>query len=179
MPDVFPAYRFINESTTQTVAVASRSHRRGDTLHPNGTERIGMSSRPANGEKALKAATVLYGAGLLLHLADHFRRGTEVLTGEVNLLGTISTIVGLATIVLVFAGHRLAPVAATALGFPVAIGVAVVHLLPRWSDFSDAFPGSTTGVNAMSWTVVLLEIAGAAALGVAGLAMLRRERAAA
>jgi MYXO-CTERM domain-containing protein len=72
--------------------------------------------------------------------------------------------------------HRLAPVAAIALGFPVAVGVAAVHLLPRWSDFSDAFPGSTTGVNAMSWTVVLIEIAGAFALGLAGLAMLRRSR---
>lgn len=138
-----------------------------------------MNARTVSDDRVLRAATVLYAIGLLTHLADHFRRGTSVLTGEVNLLGTISTVAGLATIALVFTRHHLAPVGAVALGFPVAIGVAAVHLLPRWSDFSDAFPGSTTGVNALSWTVVLLEIAGAAALGLAGLAMLRRERAAA
>ena len=124
----------------------------------------------------LRNASILYGVGLVLHIADHVRRGTSVLTGEVNLLGTISTVAGVITIGLVMTRHRLAPIAAIALGFPVAIGVAVVHLLPRWSDFSDAFPGSTTGVNAMSWTVVLIEIAGAFALGLAGLAALRGSR---
>jgi hypothetical protein len=124
----------------------------------------------------LRNAAILYGVGLVLHLADHMRRGTSVLTGEVNLLGTISTIAGVVTIGLIMTRHRLAPIAAIALGFPVAVGVAAVHLLPRWSDFSDAFPGSTTGVNAMSWTVVLIEIAGAFALGLAGLAMMRRSQ---
>ena len=124
----------------------------------------------------LRNAAILYGAGLVLHLADHMRRGTSVLTGEVNLLGTISTVAGVVTIGLVMTRHRLAAAAAISLGFPVAVGVAVVHLLPRWSDFSDAFPGSTTGVNGISWTVVLIEIAGAFALGLAGLAMMRRSR---
>lgn len=128
-------------------------------------------------DRLLRGGALLYGVGLVLHLADHFRRGTEVLTGEVNLLGTISTIAGVAVIVMVFVRHHLAPAAAVALGFPVAIGVAAVHLLPRWSDFSDAFPGSTTGVNAMSWTVVLIEIVGAFALGLAGLAALRVRKA--
>ncbi len=122
----------------------------------------------------LRNAAILYGVGLVLHIADHVRRGTSVLTGEVNLLGTISTVAGVATIGLIMMRHRLAPIAAVALGFPVAVGVAAVHLLPRWSDFSDAFPGSTTGVNGLSWTVVLIEIAGGFALGLAGLAMLRR-----
>jgi hypothetical protein len=124
----------------------------------------------------LRNAAILYGVGLVLHLADHMRRGTDVLTGEVNLLGTISTVAGVIVIGLVMTRHRLAPVAAIALGFPVAIGVAMVHLIPHWSDFSDAFPGSTTGVNGLSWTVVLIEIAGAFALGLAGLAMVRRSR---
>jgi hypothetical protein len=127
-------------------------------------------------DRLLRNATILYGVGLALHLADHVRRGTGVLTGEVNLLGTISTIAGIITIGLVFTRHRLAPVVAVILGFPVAVGVAAVHLLPHWSDFSDAFPGSTTGVNGISWTVVLIEIAGAFALGVAGLNALRHSR---
>ena len=138
------------------------------------TTRTGKTS--SREQVFLRNAAILYGVGLVLHLADHVRRGTEVLTGEVNLLGTISTVAGVATIGLIMMRHRLAPLAAIALGFPVALGVAAVHLLPRWSDFSDAFPGSTTGVNGLSWTVVLIEIAGAFALGVAGLAMVRRSR---
>ena len=127
----------------------------------------------ARADRFLRNATILYGAGLVLHVADHFRRGTSVLTGEVNLLGTISTVAGVITIGLVMTRHRLAPVLAMILGFTVAVGVAAVHLLPHWSDFSDAFPGSRTGVTALSWTVVLIEIAGAFAMGVAGLYALR------
>jgi hypothetical protein len=132
-----------------------------------------MRDRSGEEDRFLQFGVLLYGAGLVLHLADHIRRGTGVLTGEVNLLGTLSTIAGVITIGLVLTHHRWAPHAAVALGFPVAIGVAAVHLLPRWSDFSDAFPGSTTGVTALSWTVVLIEIAGAFVLGMAGLAALR------
>lgn len=131
---------------------------------------------PSSVDRFLRNAAVLYGAGLVLHLADHVRRGTGVLTGEVNLLGAISTVAGVMTIGLVMMRNRLAPVAAVAVGFPVALGVAAVHLLPRWSAFSDAFPGSTTGVNALSWTVVLVEIAGAFVLGLAGLSAMRRGR---
>ena len=141
------------------------------------TDRAGRAPETTSREQVLlRNAAILYAVGLGLHFADHIRRGTEVLTGEVSLLGTISTVAGVVTLGLIFIRHRLAPVAAIALGFPVALGVAAVHLLPRWSDFSDAFPGSTTGVNAISWTVVLIEIAGAFALGLAGLAMMRRSR---
>lgn len=132
-----------------------------------------MPERAAQ-DRFLRNAALLYGAGLVLHLADHLRRGTDVLTGEVNLLGTISTVAGTITIALVLTRHRFAPIAAVALGFPVAFGVAAVHLLPHWSDFSDAFPGSTTGVNALSWTVVLIEIAGSFLLGLAGAFAWRR-----
>ena len=128
---------------------------------------------PGRADRLLRNATILYGLGLVLHVGDHFRRGTSVLTGEVNLLGTISTVAGVIVIGLVFTRHRLAPVLAVILGFPVAVGVAAVHLLPHWSVFSDAFPGSRTGVTALSWTVVLVEIAGAFAMGVAGLYALR------
>ena len=74
-------------------------------------------------------------------------------------------------------GNRHAPLLAAITGFPIAFGVAAVHLLPKWSAFSDTFVGAhNTGVTAMSWTVVLVEIAGALALGIAGLAVIREER---
>jgi hypothetical protein len=79
------------------------------------------------------------------------------------------------TITLVFARHRLAPLLCVITGFFVAFGVAAVHLLPGWSAFSDAFPGGHgTGVTVLSWAVVLIEIACAFLMGLAGLAALRR-----
>jgi hypothetical protein len=130
-----------------------RAHRAGDSL-----------------DRALRWATALYALGLAAHFADHLRRGTGVITGEVFWAGIVSTTLGVATIALVVAGHRLAPLAAALVGIPAAVGVAAVHLLPHWSALSDAFPGgSATGVTAMSWTVVMLEILGAAAMGVVGL----------
>ncbi len=123
----------------------------------------------------LRYVTLVYAAGLLAHVADHLRRGTDVLTPEVFWAGNISTVVGGGVIVLVFAGHRLAPIAAIAFGFPAAIGVIAVHLLPHWSALSDAFPSAHhSGVTAISWTVVLVEIVGAFALAVVGLLVLRR-----
>jgi len=140
---------------------------KGDLSHRN-TKR--------NTDIALRLAASLYLVGLIAHTADHFRRGTSVLTTEVLVAGFVSTIAGIATVALIFTRNRRAPLAAAFLGFPVAIGVAAVHLLPKWSVFSDAFPGSTgTGVSALSWTVVLVEIAGALALGIAGASDLSRE----
>ena len=41
-----------------------------------------------------------------------------------------------------------------------------MHLLPTWSAFSDTFVNAhDTGVTAMSWSVVLIEITGAFAMG--------------
>lgn len=126
-------------------------------------------------DRFLRGATVFYGAGLALHTADHFRRGTDVVTDEVLSLGYVSTAIGIAVIVMVLTRHRWAPTAATAVGFAVAVGVSAVHLLPHWSTLSDAFPGADgTGVTALSWTVVLIEIAGGIAMGMAGRAVMRR-----
>jgi hypothetical protein len=133
-------------------------------------------SRTRRGDPLLVAATTLYAVGLASHTADHVRRGTAVLSPEVFWLGIVSTIVSVLTIALIAARHPWGQTLAALIGLPVAAGVAVVHLLPHWSVLSDAFPGARgTGVTAMSWTVVLLEIAGAAAMGVAALRLeLRR-----
>jgi hypothetical protein len=64
--------------------------------------------------------------------------------------------------VAVFLRWRWAPIAAIAVGFPDAVGVAAVHLLPRWSSFSDAFPGAhRTGVTAFSGGAAIVEIVAA------------------
>ena len=125
----------------------------------------------------LRFAALLYALGLGLHTVDHVRRGLDVLTPEVQWAGNLSTAIGIATVVLVLIGNRLGPLAAALTGIPVGVGVAAVHLLPHWSAFSDAFPGSHgTGVTAMSWTVVLIEIVGAIAMGVIGLRIVLERR---
>jgi len=120
------------------------------------------------GYRFLRYACILYAIGLVAHGADHLRRGIDVLTPEVAWAGTLTTIMGLILIALVFSGHRLAPAAAAAFGFSNAVGVGAVHLLPHWSAFSDAFPGGELGVEVTSWAAVLIEIAGLLALGAAG-----------
>jgi len=131
------------------------------------------------GGRLLRWAAAVYALGLAAHTADHIRRGTGVISPEVYWAGLVSTAAGVATLLLVALRHRLAPLAAALLGVPVAIGVAAVHLLPHWSVLSDAFPGSRgTGVTPLSWTVVLVEIAGALVMGIAGVRALRSATAA-
>ncbi|HTL85814.1 MAG TPA: hypothetical protein VL856_11555 [Acidimicrobiia bacterium] len=125
----------------------------------------------------LRFAALFYALGLGLHTVDHVRRGLDVLTPEVQWAGNLSTAVGIATVALVLIGNRFGPLAAALTGIPVGVGVAAVHLLPHWSAFSDAFPGSHgAGVTAMSWTVVLIEIVGAIAMGVIGLRIVLERR---
>ena len=73
---------------------------------------------------------------------------------------------------LVFTRHRLAPLAAVAAGFPLALGFAAAHWLPQWSDLSDPLweIGSWTW---FSWIASTTEIVGALAVGVAGLVIVR------
>jgi hypothetical protein len=129
-------------------------------------------------ERALRYATGLYLIGLIAHTADHLRRGTGVITHDVFWAGNLSTLLGVITVVLVFSRHRLAPVMAAAVGLPVALGVAAVHLLPHWSVFSDAFPGAAPAlkVEAISYVVVITEIVGAALMGIIAMRIVLRER---
>ena len=136
---------------------------------------VRMPDRTAHAYALLQWATAVYAFGLVVHTVDHLRRGIGVLTHEVLWAGNLSTLAGMALIALVYARNRAAPAAAVVLGFPTALGVAAVHLLPRWSPFSDAFVGAHahhTGVTPISWVVVLVEIIGALGMGIAGLLVL-------
>src|SRR5262249_48357596 len=100
------------------------------------------------GDRALRYAALGFLAGFLVHNADHFRRGVEVLTPEVLWAGSVSGVVTIVAIAMALAGHRYAPLVAVATGFSMALGVAAVHLLPRWSAFSDSLRDG--GVDALS-----------------------------
>lgn len=131
----------------------------------------------ADQHRWLKYCALFYALGLALHTADHLRRGLDVLTPQVIWAGNVSTAVGITVAILVIVGHRFGPLLAAVTGVPVALGVAAVHLLPKWSALSDTFVGAhNTGVTALSWTVALIEIVGALAMGVAGYAIVRENR---
>jgi hypothetical protein len=127
-------------------------------------------------DRVLRFISVVFLTGVLVHGADHLSRGTDVVTTYVVGAGAAQILLAVVAVVLVFRRHRLAPVAAVAVGLPGAALFAAVHLLPHWGAFSDAFTGShaAPGVNGFSWFSALFEIAGDLAFGCAGLVMLWR-----
>ena len=135
-------------------------------------------SPPRADDRILRYAAVVFAVALIVHGADHFRRGFDLLTAEVFWAGNVQTAGAVGTLILVFTRSRWAPVAAVVIGFSSAFGFAVVHLLPDWGIFSDAFPGAHAGaeVTAFSWFAALFEIGADLALGLAGLQVLRRRR---
>jgi hypothetical protein len=136
----------------------------------------GLSKARAYGnDRVLRYAALLYLVAWGVHTADHIRRGTDGLTEHLFWLGTANSVVQVAVILLALVGHRFAPIAAVVTAFPAAIGISAAHGLPRWSVFSDAFPGG--GVDGWSWAAVLFEIVAALAFGIAGAYVLRKRTA--
>ncbi len=108
----------------------------------------------------LRYAAVLYALGTLFHTLDHFRRGLDSISPEVNYSGTIATPIAVLAIFLAIAGFRYAPHIAVGFGIPHAIGITAVHLFPEWGAFSDSLPQGD--VSPVSYAAVLAEIIGAA-----------------
>ena len=126
-------------------------------------------------EQWLRSAALVFAVAVVVHGADHLRRGVDVLTTTVLVAGGIQFLLGAITVALIFRRHRWAPRAAIAVGFASAIGFTAAHLLPHWSAFSDAFTGShvAPNVTVLSWVVALFEIGADIALGWAGVRVLR------
>ena len=119
---------------------------------------VGLARRSPD---PLRVAAVVFAVALLVHGADHLRRGMDVVTPEVFWLGNVQLVLSLVTLVLVFRGHRWAPAFAVGVGFASAVGFSAAHLLPHWSAFSDSFTGAhhASGVTAFSWIAATFEIA--------------------
>ena len=124
--------------------------------------------------RVLHRGALVFLAGFAVHNLDHVRRGLDGVDEPVVWGGTLVAIVSAIVLTLVFTQHRLAPFAAVAAGFPIAIGVAATHLLPEWGSLSDPLPSG--GVDAGTWIAVLAEVAGAVVLGLAGLSVVRHLR---
>jgi hypothetical protein len=163
--------------TKRHVSLVNRGAIASMTTTPE-TEVRAMRTRASTArdpERTLRYAAVVFAVALIVHGADHLRRGTDVITTEVLVAGTVQAIGALVTLGLVFTRNRWAPVAAIIIGFTSAFGFTVVHLLPDWGVFSDAFPGAHahSDVTAFSWAAALFEIAADLAIGLAGVHALR------
>jgi hypothetical protein len=122
---------------------------------------------------ALTLASVAFVVANVAHGLDHQRQGTGRLTTEVLAGGTVLTLLAFGTLALVLRRHPRAPLVAAAVGLWSAVAVAAAHIAPHWSAFSDPYPDLS--VDALSWAVMLAEVASAFVLGVVGVRALRRE----
>src|SRR3954447_14216813 len=119
----------------------------------------------------LLRANVLFVAVNLLHTADHQRQGTARLTTEIMLGGSAITLAAIVSLVMARRRDKQAPIFRAVLGLSGAAGIAASHIAPHWSAFSDSYP--QIHADAISWVVVLAEIAGALLLATVSLLALR------
>jgi hypothetical protein len=123
-------------------------------------------------DRLLWNAGLVYLAAFTLHTVDHLRRGSDSITEALYVAGYLSSLLSIALIVLVLTRHRLAPLAAVAIGLPQALAFVAAHFLPEWSAISDSFVEG--GASAVSIVAGLAEIAGALLVGLAGLNWIRQ-----
>jgi hypothetical protein len=121
-------------------------------------------------------AAVFYLLTFVLHTADHVRRGVSMITVQLGVLAGVAAVLQVLAVVAALSMRwRWAPLAAVLIAFPGAVGIVMVHFLPHWSAFSDAFPGAQgTGVTGLSWFSASLEVVGALAFGTTGAYAYRR-----
>ena len=125
-------------------------------------------------ERRLFLAGLAFAGGSTIHLIDHLRRGQGSISDVLYAAGNVSLVVQVATISLVLTRHRLAPIAAVAAGFSLALGFTAAHWLPRWSSISDPV-WEIKSLTWFSYTASMAEILSALALALAGLAVVRAE----
>jgi hypothetical protein len=124
--------------------------------------------------RTLQLAGAVFAVGSLVHLLDHLRRGQGSVTDTLYWAGNLALIVQVAVITLVLTRHKVAPIAAAAGGFPLALGFLAAHWLPEWSALSDPV-WEIDSLPVLSYAASSLEILGALAVGACGLAIVRRE----
>ncbi len=123
-------------------------------------------------DRRLVAAGWLFAVGSTIHIVDHLRRGQGSVSEGLYWLGNLGLVLQVATITLIMTRHRLAPVAAVAAGFPLALGFSAAHWLPEWSTLSDPL-WEIESWTWYSWIASTTEIVGALAVAVVGLQILR------
>lgn len=127
----------------------------------------------ARADRMLFAAAALFTVAVIVHGADHTRRGADSVAGDVFVAGTLAMVLEVGVVVFICARHRLAPLAALAVGASLAPGYVVVHFLPERSWLSDSFV-SGGDVHLLSWFAATFEVAAALTLALVGGFVLHR-----
>src|SRR6476661_4761329 len=137
---------------------------------------------PVTGRRSepLRTAGVVFAIALVVHGADHFRRGMDILTPTVFWAGNLQIALSVVTLVLIFRRHRLAPMFAAVLGFASAIGFTAAHVLPHWSTCSESFTAARHAphVTGFSWFAEACLFCAGLYIGVAAVLTLRPARSA-
>jgi len=124
------------------------------------------------GDARLAAAAVFFSIAVIVHNADHVRRGTDVIGRDVFWIGTAALLLEVGVVAVICQRHRLAPLLAAITGTVLAVGYLFVHFLPARSWLSDSFVdhahATASHVNALSWFAASLEVVGAITLAVVG-----------
>ena len=123
-------------------------------------------------DRRLRLAGYAFAIGSAVHLVDHLRRGQGSVADELYWAGNLALVMQVVVITLIVARHRVAAVAALAAGFPLAVGFLSAHWLPTWSALSDPV-WEIDSLPAFSYAASSLEVLGALAVGLAGLAVVR------
>lgn len=123
-------------------------------------------------DRQLQTAGRVFAIAVTVHTIDHLRRGQGSIPELLYVAGNLSLVVSIVTVTLILTRHRLGPLLAAASGIPLAIGFAAAHWLPEWSDMSDPVWEVTTW-PALSYVASAFEIVAAAAVGIAGIRVVR------
>ena len=123
-------------------------------------------------EHRLMIAAVLFAVGSAIHAIDHLRRGQGSVPEFLYVMGNLGMVLQVVTITLVLTRHRLGPLVAASVGFPLAIGFTAAHWLPKWGPMSDPV-WKIEHLRWLSYLASTTEIAGALAIGITGLAVVR------
>lgn len=118
-------------------------------------------------------AAAVFVAANVLHTLDHLRQGLGGLTPEILTAGTLLTLAAIAVLALALRGDPRAAVVGCGVGVSGALGIAAAHLAPHWGALSNPYP--EIGADALSWAVMLAEIAAAFALAVVGMREVARQ----
>jgi hypothetical protein len=120
----------------------------------------------------LRLVATVFAVAVLVHNADHLRRGGDSVSADVFWIGTLAIVIEVGVVALVFMRHPSAPLTAAAGGFWLALGYLFVHFTPERSVLSDSFTGG--GASPLSIFAASFEAAAAVLLGLAGVNALRR-----
>jgi hypothetical protein len=127
--------------------------------------------RSVRSDHLLQVAAGAFAVAVVLHNADHLRRGGGSVSAQVFWLGSAAILLEVGVVAIVRSRHPSAPLAAIAVGFSLALGYVVVHFTPDRSLISDSLVDGDAQI--ISVLAASLETSTAFLLGLAGVRAVR------